>query len=806
MNDLRFALRQLLKNPGFTAVAVLSLALGIGASTVMFGLIQGVLLSVPYPRADRLVLVSPKRLDGQPYNQGSTVGQWIGWRTRSKALEDVALYGWTFNYLVRPEGSESIEGMFVTKNYFKMLGLKLALGREFEEGEMDRSGSRASAIIIGYELWQRSFNGDPNILGKTVNISRNPNPLTIVGVMAPGVRFLPDPSNASEPNYAPDARVDFWFGAVPDEAKPKDDGWNVVGLLREGATLAEAQTEIGTIAAAQVADNPDRKGVTAVVRPIQDELNRDGRRLLLPLAGAVVLVFLIACGNTSGLLLARGLMRRSEYALRSALGAGRRRLFRQVLTESLAVALLGSILGGMLAVATFNLLKLFESRSIPRLDAVTMGWQVFGAGAVVAMVAGVLAGLLPAWRAAGVAPFQSLKGTRGGTSRQERRLLGGVAILQIALTMALLVGAALMIRTANNLSKVRPGYETENILVMSVTSVQSDRWKQFHMETLERISALPGVKHAAYVWGLPLTGNKWSGTMEVVGRPILDPLKDYPNLPLRSVTPDYFAALGIQLINGRAFRSADDDKAPRVAVVNEALAARYFPAGSAIGQKMRFRGDTNKTIEIVGIVGNTRTDDLTRQAEPEIYFPFWQNGAFSKSLVVRTLGDPRSLATVLRREIRAIDPTAAVEHVQTMEDIHRESLAPRTFAMRLLIAFSLVASALALVGIYGVVSLSVGSRTKEIAVRVAIGAQRHKILGLILGDSMRLIVFGLAIGAVVSAVLGRLLATLLFQVSPTDPLTLVMVTLLFAGAALLASWVPARRAVGIDPMKALRDE
>lgn len=806
MQDIRFALRQLLKYPGFTIVAVLSLALGIGASSAMFGLIRGVLWSTPYPQADRLVLISPSRLDGQPSNQGSTIGQWLAWRNRSKALADMALYSWTFNYLVRPEGSESVEGMYVSKDYFKLLGLKLLLGREFEEREMNRPGAQASAIVLGYEFWQRSFGGDPNIVGKTVKISRNPNPLTVVGVMAPGVRFLPDPSNASEPNYSPDARVDVWFGIVPDETKPKDGGWNVVGRLRDGATFAEAQTEIRTIAAAQAAEDKDLKDIVPQLQPIEDELNREGRRLLVPLACSVALVFLIACGNVSGLLLARGLMRRSEYALRGALGAERKRLFRQVLTESLTVALLGSALGALLAVGTIHLLKAIESHSIPRLDAVTVGWPVMGTGVGIALVAGILAGLLPAWRAAGVAPYQSLKAARTGASRQERRLLGGVAILQIALTMALLVGAALMIRTARNLAQLNPGYTTGNLLVMSVTAVQGDRWKEFHTLSLERVQALPGVKQAAYAWGVPLTGNKWTGTMEVVGRPVLDPQKDAIFLPLRSVTPGYFEALGISLMSGRAFRSADDDKAPAVAVINEALAARYFPTGSALGQKMRFRGDTNKAIEIVGVVGNTRTDDLSKPAEPEIYFPFWQDGAFSKSLVVRTVADPQSLAAAVRREIHTVDASAAVEHIQTMADLHRESFAQRTFAMHLLIAFSLVASTLALVGIYGVISLSVGSRTKEIAVRVAIGAQREKILGLILGDGLRLVAWGLGIGLIVALVLGRLLVSQLFQVSPADPLTLVLVTLLFAGAAMLASWLPARRATQIDPMKALRDE
>jgi predicted permease len=323
---------------------------------------------------------------------------------------------------------------------------------------------------------------------------------------------------------------------------------------------------------------------------------------------------------------------------------------------------------------------------------------------------------------------------------------------------------------------------------------------------LDRVSALPGVKHAAFVWGLPLTGNKWTGTMEIVGQLVVDPLKDRLLLPLRSVTPDYFDALGMRLVNGRGFRASDDDKAPSVAVINEALAARYFPALNPIGRQMRFAGDTNRVIEIVGVLGNTRTEDLSQQADPEIYFPFWQSGAFSKHLLVRTAADPRPLAAMVRREIHAIDPTAAVEHIQTMEDIRRDSVASRTFAMRLLVAFSVVASVLALVGIYGVLSLSVGSRTKEIAVRVAIGAQRSEILRLILGDGLRLVGLGLALGAVVALCLGNLLATFLFQVKPTDPVTLVSVAVLFAAVALLACWLPARRATRIDPMEALRDE
>jgi putative ABC transport system permease protein len=357
-----------------------------------------------------------------------------------------------------------------------------------------------------------------------------------------------------------------------------------------------------------------------------------------------------------------------------------------------------------------------------------------------------------------------------------------------------LVAGALLIRTVQILAKVRPGYDTENILAMTVTSVQRDHGKEFHTQALERVATLPGVKHAAFVWGLPLTGNKWNGDMEIVGQAISSKLEDKLHLPLRSITPDYFEAMGIRIAAGRGFRSSDNSDAPRVAIVNENLAARYFSGTDPVGKKLRFAGDTNRTIEVIGIVSNMRTDALNEQAKPEIYFPFWQNEAFSKHLILRTASDPRPLIPAIQHELHAIDATAAVEHIKTMEDIRRESVAPRTFAMHLLIGFAGVAIALALVGIYGALSFSVGSRTKEIAVRVAVGAPRLVIFRLVLEEGFRLILLGLALGTLVTFVLGQILATLLFGVKPTDPFTLAGTALVFAVVALLACWLPAQRA------------
>ena len=810
LRELRFAFRMLLKQPGFSLIAALTLALGIGATSAVFSLIQGVLLTPPpYFKPEQLMLLPAARADGRKMDspRGWPAQQWMEWEQQAKSLDGIAAYDWIFNFLIRNDGSQSMQGMVVTKNYLQVMGLRPAIGRGFQATDFEQGPTKA--ILLGYEFWQRAFGGDKQIIGKTVRISRFDVPPTVIGVMEPGVRFLPSPGAAKEPNYDVNATVDFWVPGEPNTKRLKDPFWNVVARLRDGATPQQARQELALMAAREAQADKAFEGFAPQVEPLTDEMNRDGRRILLPLLGAAALVLLIACGNAAALLLVRGLQRQQEYAVRSAMGMGRIALLRQVSMESLLLAMLGGAFGVGLAYGAVNLFKVSAGHAVPRLDGVTAGWGVLAWGLGMAMLAAFFAGVVPALRAFRLDPMEVLKnaGPKGTAGIGERRLLQGVTMLQTALTLALLVGAGLLIRTMVKIAKVPSGYNTGRILTMSVTEVQSrSAWGSFHRQALERVAALPGVQYAAFAWGVPLTGNNWPATMEIEGQPPAIKESDKTALPLRAVTPDYFKLMGIALRDGREFRSTDDDKAPRVAIVNQAFVDRYFPHGSAIGQRFWFDGRDKPGVEIVGEIANGRTDDLTQEASPEIYLPLWQATAYSKHLVVRTTADPRSVVVAVERELRSVDPTAAIENVKTLEQIRDESLASRTFAMDLLTGFSAVGSVLTLVGIYGVLSLSVASRRRELAIRSAVGAQQKHIRSLIFGEGFRLIAGGVLIGVALAVVLSRVLGSFLFEVQPTDPATLIGVALLFVGVGLLACWVPVRRAGKVDPLEALRYE
>ncbi len=808
--DLRFAIRMLLKQPGFSLIAVLTLALGIGVTSAVFSLIQGVLLTPPpYKKPQQLVLVPSARTDGQKEEnpRGWPAEQWLAWQKQAKSFDGIAGYDWQFNFLIRNDGSQSIQGMAVSRDYLQIMGLRPVVGRGFADQDFGQGPTRV--ILLGYEFWQRTFNGDPQIIGKTVRISRWDVPPTIIGVMPPGVRFLPSPGAAKEPNYNVNALVDFWSPIEPDPKYLKAPYWNLVARLKDGVTPRQGQGELAVLAAREAQAEKQFEGFRPQVQSLTDEMNQDGRGILFPLLGAAALVLLIGCGNAAALLLVRGLQRQQEYAVRSAMGMGRIALLRQVSIESLLLALLGGVFGVGLAVGIVKLFKLIAGHAIPRLDNVTAGWAVLAWGLGAAVLASMLAAVFPALRAFRLDPMEVLKdaGPKGTAGLGERRLLRGVTITQTALTLALLVGAGLLIRTMINIARVPAGYDTSHILTMSVTEVRSfSEWTRFHKQALQRVAAIPGVQDAAFAWGVPLTGNNWPATMEIEGQPPAVKESDKIAMPLRAVTEDYFKLMGLPLLGGRAFRSTDEGKAVNVAIVNQAFADRYFPHGNAIGRKLWMNGRDKPAMEIVGEVSNGRTDDLTQAASPEIYLSLWQATAFSKHLVIRTTADPRTVRVAVERELRAVDPTAAIENPRTLSQIRDESLASRTFAMQLLVGFAVVGSMLTLVGIYGVLALSVASRRRELGIRLAVGAQQNDIRRLIFGEGFRLIASGVFAGVALAVVLSRVLRSFLFEVQPSDPMTLIVVGVLFAAVALLACWMPVRRAAEVDPMEALRYE
>src|SRR5580692_7281566 len=808
--DMRFAIRMLLKQPGFTVIAALTLALGIGATSAVFSLIQGVLLTPPpYRKPQQLMLIPTVRTDGRKMDdsRGWAAQQWMEWNQHGGSFKGRAGYRWIFNFLIRNDGSQSMQGMEISKDYFRIMGLKTVLGRGFDDSDFGQGHTKS--ILLGYEFWQRAFGGDKQIIGKTLRISRWDSSPVVIGIMEPGVRFLPSPGAAKEPNYDVNATVDLWVPADPDPKYLKQPYWNVVGRLRDGVTPQRGQQELAALAANEASTEKQFEGFSPQLEPLTDEMNQDGRRILFPLLGASALVLLIACGNAAALLLVRGLQRQQEFAVRIAMGMGRIGLLRQVLMESLLVALLGGALGVGLAICAVKFFKLIAGHAVPRLDGVTAGWAVLGSGLGLAVLAAIFAAAIPALSAFRLNPMAVLKeaGPKGTAGIGERRLLRGVTMLQTALTLALLVGAGLLIRTMVKIAEVPSGYNTSRILTMSVTDVQSQSsWAPFHRQALERVAALPGVQYAAFAWGVPLTGNNWPATLDIEGQPPAAKESDKIALPMRAVTPDYFKLMGLALIDGREFRSTDDDKAPSVAIVNRAFTDRFFPNSNSVGRKVWFGGRDKPGIQIVGEIANGRTDDLTQEPAAEIYLPLWQAQAFSKHLVVRTTADPGTVVVAVERELRAVDPTAAIENVRTLEQIRDESLASRTFAMHLLTGFSVVGSLLTLVGIYSVISLSVASRRRELAIRSAVGAQQKDIRRLIFGEGFRLIAGGVLGGIALAVVLSGVLRSFLFEVQPSDPATYIVVGALFVGVGLLACWAPVRRAGKVDPLEALRYE
>jgi putative ABC transport system permease protein len=807
--DVRYGIKSLLKRPGFTAIAVITLALGIGANTAIFSVVNAVLLRpLPYADAERLFVPWGSRSDNQ-IRTNVSYPDFVDWQAQTKTLEHVAAYNSSGTLLREGDAEpELITGAAVSADLFPLLRIVPTLGHPFTRA--DDQPNAPAVIVLGYGLWQRRFNSDQNIIGKQIKIGSTS--ATVLGVLPEGFRF---PARATKTEFLRPLAA-----TLGDRAQRRSSySLRVVARLKPGATAAAAESEMRTIGAQLEQQYPDegfRLGGRLI--SLHEEVTWGSRTPLLVLLGAVGFVLLIACANVANLSLARAAGRHREMAIRAALGAGRRRVVRQLLTESLMLSLLGGALGLVVAFWGVHLLLDASPLNITGLKDVALDSSVLAFTAVVSVLTGVIFGLVPALQASGADLQDALKeGGRnavGGAVRNRVRAV--LVVVEIALSLVLLVGAGLLGKSFLLLSEVRPGFEPEHVLSTDLSLAkakypQPEQQQAGFAEIVKRTSAIPGVEAAAVIYPLPLSGDSNSGTFLIAGRPALRP-EDKPTSNHRVISPDYFRALNIRLSRGRPFDDRDTQHAPPVMIVNETFARRYFAGTEALGQHVIIEGEGGDNAvpparEIVGIAGDVRHESLETESGAEYYVPYTQASEPFMSLVVRSAGaNPESLAASVREVIKQIDKDQYVAAIQPMTKLVTDSVARRRFNALLTGSFAIVALLLAAIGIFGVLNYTVAQRTQEIGLRVALGAQTPDVLRLVLGQGVRLILVGLAIGLAASFALTRVLAGMLFGVKPTDPLTFVAVSFLLAGVALLACWIPARRATRVDPMVALRYE
>jgi putative ABC transport system permease protein len=807
--DIRYGARMLVRAPGFSIVAIIALALGIGANTAIFSVVNAVLLRpLPYAEAERLIVPWGSKSESQHHTVVS-YPDFVDWQAQTQTLEHVAAYI-ASGALLREGDSEPevISGGNVSADLFALLDVAPVLGRPFTRAE-DQPDA-APVIVLGNSLWRRRFNSDPQIIGKQIRIGTTSS--TVVGVMPEAFRF---PAQATKTEFLrPLAPV---IGARTQ--RRSSYSLRVIARLKPGTTVEAAENEMRAIGARLEQQYPDegfRLGARFIT--LHEEVTWGVRTPLLVLLGAVGFVLLIACANVANLLLARAAGRHKEMAIRAALGAGRLRVVRQLLTESLLLSMLGGTLGLLVALWGIHMLLAASPLEIPRLKEIGLDPGVLAFTALVSVLTGMIFGLAPALQASRADLQDALKeGARnatGGALRNRARAL--LVVAEVALSLVLLIGAGLLTKSFLLLSEVRPGFDPEHVLTTSLSLAKTkypkaEQQQAEFAEILRRSSALTGVEAAAVIYPLPFGGSSTANTFFIAGRPALRP-EDKPTSNYRVISADYFRGLNIPMTRGRSFDQRDTQHASPVIIVNETFARRFFAGTEALGQHIMIEGEGGENAvpparEIVGVVGDVRHESLDTQSGPEYYVPYTQAPEASMSLVVRSsVTNPESLAPMVREAIRQTDKEQFVADIQPMTKLIADSVARRRFNTLLTGLFAVVALVLSSVGIFGVMNYTVAQRTQEIGLRVALGAQTRDVLRLVLGQGMQLILFGLAVGLAASFALTRVLAGMLYGVTPTDPLTFAAVSLLLAGVALLACYIPARRATKVDPLVALRYE
>jgi putative ABC transport system permease protein len=797
--DLRFGLRMLLKHKGFTAIAILTLSLGVGANTAIFSIVNAVLLRpLPFAEPERLLWFGG--WVGNDKEQGVTPADFLDYREQCQSFMQIAASvsdGIPMNLSGGGE-PERIKGGYVTANYLDVFGVKPALGRTFAAEEGLEGGDRA--VVLSHALWERRFGADPSIINQTITLDKRN--ATVIGVMPPQFQY---PTGV-------ELWLPFSFPASPQSAFRSREFHFLrpVARLKPGVSRAQAQAEVETIARRLQTLYPKTNANQSLfLMPLQERLVGNIRLTLLTLLGAVGCVLLIACANVANLLLARASARGREIAVRSALGAGRGRVVRQLLTESLALAALGGLGGMLLAKWGVKLLVALGADYLPRADEVRINAPVFGFTLAVALLTGLLFGLAPALQSARLDLTEALKeGGRGaGSGRHRHRTLNLLVVGEVALAMMLLIGAGLLINSFVRLQQVNSGFDEKNLLTARIDIPnpygQPEKKQQFFEQLQQRVAALPGVDAVGMVTELPLANQSANFKFKIEGRPEPAPGQD-PDADIRNVNHDYFRAMRIPLLKGRSFTEADVRGNAKVVVISDELARLYFAGEDPLGQRLLAGSSSRESYEIIGIVGDVRHRGLARVLRQTLYFPSLRLGY--TNLVIRTTNDPVNLAAAVRREVTAIDPNQPIANIKTMERWVSESVAQPRFRTLLLGLFSGAALLLAMVGIYGVMSYAVSQRVHELGVRMALGARAGDVLRLVIKQGMRLTLAGVAIGLAAAFMLTRLIEDLLFGVRATDPLTFATIALLLTGVALVACYLPARRATKVDPMVALRRE
>jgi len=787
----------LLKNRGFAAVAVIALALGIGANTAIFSVVNTVLLrSLPYDDPDRLMVVKENKLPQFPEFSVSP-GNFLDWQKQNASFEKLAaVQGSSYNLVTGDAEPERLDGARVSAGLFEMLGVKPVQGRTFLEEE-DQPGHQ-NVVVLSSNLWKRRFGSDPNIIGQSITMSAAS--YSIIGIMPPSFQF-------------PDRNSELWTPIAFTAAQAQQHGSHYVsvfGRLKPGVTTEQARTEMSAIAARLAEQYPSSNaGWSTIVVPMQEFEVRDIKPALLVLLGAVAVVLLIACANVANLLLARSTARQREIALRTALGASRRRVVRQLLTESVLLAVVGGGAGLLLAAWGTQSLLALAPEDLPRVKDVALDGRVLGFTLLVTLITGIVFGLVPALQASRPNLNETLKEGGRGTTGGRHRIRSSLVITEVALALVLLVGAGLLIRSFIRLQQVNPGFNTKNAMSANVALPgrkypNSDQHLTFFTQLIEKIAALPGVVAVGASQSLPIQGDYLVG-FTIQGRPPNPPGED-KSTNYYAVTPDYFRAMGIPLLRGRLFTKQDSKNAPRVAVINETMARTYFPDEDPIGKGISLSQGTEAFREIVGIVGDVKQYGLAQPTTLQTYEPYLQMPFSSVTLVVRTEGNPAALSGPIRSEVLALDKEQPVSRIRTLDQIISGSVQQQRFTMLLLGVFAAVALILAAVGLYGVMSYAVTQRTHEIGIRMALGANTGNVLRLVVGHGMLLALIGVFIGLAGAFAFTRLISKLLFAVSTTDPVTFAGISVLLTGVALVACLVPARRATKVDPMVALRHE